>query len=72
MKFFSTLLALPLVATVLASPVPVKENKRLLGLDLGLADTVGSLDLVGLLDGLTKDLVSHIHRDVSNCIADRS
>lgn len=65
MKFFSTLLALPLVATVLASPVPTKEEKRLLGLDLGLGGTVKSLDLVGLLDGLTQDLVSQLHHTPS-------
>ena len=57
MKFFTTLLALPLLGAVLASPVPAKEEKRLLGLDLGLGGVSETLDLQGLLDGLTKDLV---------------
>lgn len=57
MKFFNTLFALPLIGAVLGSPVPAKEEKRLLGLDLGLGDASETLDLVGLLDGLTKDLV---------------
>lgn len=58
MKFFTTLLALPLLGAVFASPIPAKEDKRLLGLDLGLGGVVDTLDLQGLLDGLTKDLVS--------------
>lgn len=60
MKFFSTLFALPLIGAILASPVPAKEEKRVLGLDLGLTGSgsaTESLDLVALLDDLTKDLV---------------
>jgi len=61
MRFFTTLFALPLIGTILASPVPatIKENKRLLGLDLdlGLGEVTESLDLVALLDRLTADLV---------------
>lgn len=61
MKFFTTtLFALPLLGAVLGSPVPVKDEKRLLGLDLGLGGVSDTLDLQGLLDGLTKDLVSFI------------
>lgn len=58
MKFFTTLCALPLLGAIIASPVPAREDKRLLGLDLGLADVSKKLDIQGLLDGLTKDLVS--------------
>jgi hypothetical protein len=61
MRFFTTLLALPLLGAVLASPVPAKEEKRLLGLDLGLGGVSETLDLQGLLDGLTKDLVSLLY-----------
>ena len=61
MKFFTTLFALPLIGTILASPVPAtsKQDKRLLGLDLdlGLGEVTESLDLVALLDRLTADLV---------------
>jgi hypothetical protein len=60
MKFFATLFALPLIGSILASPVPsVKEEKRLLGLDLdlGLGGITESLDLVGLIDRLSAQLV---------------
>jgi hypothetical protein len=60
MKFFAALFALPLIGSILASPVPsIKEEKRLLGLDLdlGLGGVTESLDLVGLIDRLSADLV---------------
>jgi len=60
MKFFSTLFALPLIGCILASPIPsAKEEKRLLGLDLdlGLGEVTESLDLVGLIDRLSAQLV---------------
>jgi hypothetical protein len=60
MKFFATLFALPLIGSILASPVPsIKEEKRLLGLDLdlGLGGVTESLDLVGLIDRLSAQLV---------------
>lgn len=62
MKFFSTLFALPLIGTILASPIPSRKDKTLLGLDLdlGLGGVTESLDLVGLLDRLTADLVRHL------------
>jgi hypothetical protein len=60
MKFFATLFALPLIGYILASPVPsIKEEKRLLGLDLdlGLGEVTESLDLVGVIDRLSAQLV---------------
>jgi hypothetical protein len=60
MKFFATLFALPLIGSILASPVPsAKEEKRLLGLDLdlGLGGVTESLDLVGVIDRLSAQLV---------------
>jgi hypothetical protein len=66
MKFLSTVLALPLLGAVLSSPLPSinsgKQDKRLLGLDLdlGLGGVTESLDLVGLIDGLTADLVCRL------------
>jgi hypothetical protein len=60
MKFFATLFALPLIGSILASPVPsIKEEKRLLGLDLdlGLGGVTESLDLVGVIDRLSAQLV---------------
>jgi hypothetical protein len=66
MKFLSTVLALPLLGAVLSSPIPsinpAKQYKRLLGLDLdlGLGGVTESLDLVGLIDGLTADLVCRL------------
>jgi hypothetical protein len=73
MKFFtSALVALPLIGSVLASPiagapasVAAKQDKRLLGLDLGNLGLGGlgglgnskDLDLVGLIDKLTAELV---------------
>jgi len=60
MKFFAALFALPLIGSILASPVSsIKEEKRLLGLDLdlGLGGVTESLDLVGLIDRLSADLV---------------
>jgi hypothetical protein len=63
MKFFTALCALPLIGTILASPIPAtapgKHDKRLLGLDLdlGLGEVTESLDLVALIDRLTADLV---------------
>ena len=72
MKFFTTLFALPLIGSILASPIPTpgsKEEKRLLGLDLdlGLGEVTESLDLVGLIDRLSADLVrvpNHVSRVV--------
>jgi hypothetical protein len=60
MKFFATLFALPLIGSILASPVPsINQEKRLLGLDLdlGLGGVTESLDLVGLIDRLSAQLV---------------
>lgn len=59
MKFFITLFALPLIGSILASPLPATKEKRLLGLDLdlGLGEVTKSLDLVGLIDRLSADLV---------------
>jgi hypothetical protein len=60
MRFLSAIFALPVLGAVLASPIPSqKQDKRLLGLDLnlGLGGLTAPLDLVGLLDRLTADLV---------------
>jgi hypothetical protein len=66
MRFFSALLALSLIGTVLGKPVPVKqEGKRLLGLDnlLGCDSSSGSgsastTDLAGLLYQMNADLIT--------------
>lgn len=63
MRFFSALLAIPLIGAVLGNPVPAKqEEKRLLGLDNLLQGSsgsaaAGSTDLAGILDQMNADLV---------------